>query len=94
MLLIGKTNMDSSPGTFTNSVMMFLETLSMEGEHAGKQWRHRGCNELAGGHVAWRLTGGSISCPASFCGILGLTHLWPGFSQASSTWQLLDRSAS
>jgi aspartyl-tRNA(Asn)/glutamyl-tRNA(Gln) amidotransferase subunit A len=77
MLLIGKTNMDEFGfGTFcTNSGYGVPRNPFDEGRACGgSSGGAAAATSLLEGHVALGVsTGGSISCPASFCGILGLT---------------------
>ena len=77
MLLIGKTNMDEFGfGTFsTNSGYGVPRNPFDEGRACGgSSGGAAAATSLLEGHVALGVsTGGSISCPASFCGVLGLT---------------------
>jgi aspartyl-tRNA(Asn)/glutamyl-tRNA(Gln) amidotransferase subunit A len=75
--LIGKTNMDEFGfGTFsTNSAFgVPRNPYDVERSCGGSSGGAAAAACLLEGHVALGVsTGGSISCPASFCGVLGLT---------------------
>ena len=74
-MLIGKTNMDEFGfGTFsTNSGYRRSAQPVRRGEELRRfERRSGGGGRLLDGHVALGVsTGGSISCPASFCGVVG-----------------------
>ena len=76
-ILIGKTNMDEFGfGTFcTNSAFGIpLNPHDMERSCGGSSGGAAAITALLDRHVALaESTGGSISCPASFCGVIGLT---------------------
>jgi len=76
-ILIGKTNMDEFGfGTFcTNSAFGIpLNPHDMERTCGGSSGGAAAITALLDKHVALaESTGGSISCPASFCGVIGLT---------------------
>jgi aspartyl-tRNA(Asn)/glutamyl-tRNA(Gln) amidotransferase subunit A len=77
MLLIGKTNMDEFGfGTFSTNSGYDVPRNPFDEERAcgGSSGGAAAATSLLEGHVALGVsTGGSISCPASFCGVLGLT---------------------
>jgi aspartyl-tRNA(Asn)/glutamyl-tRNA(Gln) amidotransferase subunit A len=76
-LLLGKTNMDEFGfGTFsTNSAHgVPLNPFDPERACGGSSGGAASAAAMIEGHVALGVsTGGSISCPASFCGVVGLT---------------------
>jgi aspartyl-tRNA(Asn)/glutamyl-tRNA(Gln) amidotransferase subunit A len=76
-LLIGKTNMDEFGfGTFcTNSAYgVPRNPFDTERSCGGSSGGAAAAVALLDGHVALAVsTGGSISCPASFCGVIGMT---------------------
>ncbi|MGD1060030.1 MAG: amidase family protein [Methanomassiliicoccales archaeon] len=76
-VLLGKTNMDEFGfGTFsTNSgYEVPLNPFDVERACGGSSGGAAAATSLLDGHVALGVsTGGSISCPAAFCGVLGLT---------------------
>ena len=76
-LLLGKTNMDEFGfGTFsTNSGFgVPRNPFDLERSCGGSSGGAAAAACLIPGHVALGVsTGGSISCPASFCGVVGLT---------------------
>jgi aspartyl-tRNA(Asn)/glutamyl-tRNA(Gln) amidotransferase subunit A len=76
-ILIGKTNMDEFGfGTFcTNSAFGIpLNPHDIERSCGGSSGGAAAITALLDRHVALaESTGGSISCPASFCGVIGLT---------------------
>ena len=76
-LLVGKTNMDEFGfGTFsTNSAFGIpLNPFDTERSCGGSSGGAAGAVCSLSGHIALGVsTGGSISCPASFCGVTGLT---------------------
>ncbi|MDD1756289.1 MAG: Asp-tRNA(Asn)/Glu-tRNA(Gln) amidotransferase subunit GatA [Methanomassiliicoccales archaeon] len=77
MLLLGKTNMDEFGfGTFSTNSGYDVPRNPFDAGRAcgGSSGGAAAATSLLEGHVALGVsTGGSISCPASFCGVLGLT---------------------
>ncbi|MDD1770631.1 MAG: Asp-tRNA(Asn)/Glu-tRNA(Gln) amidotransferase subunit GatA [Methanomassiliicoccales archaeon] len=75
-LLLGKTNMDEFGfGTFSTNSGFDVPRNPFDIEKAcgGSSGGAAAATSLLDGHVALGVsTGGSISCPASFCGVLGL----------------------
>ncbi len=88
--LIGKTNMDEFGfGTFsTNSGYgVPRNPFDIERSCGGSSGGAAAAACLIPGHIALGVsTGGSISCPASFCGVVGLT---PTYGRVSR-WGLID----
>ncbi len=89
-LLLGKTNMDEFGfGTFsTNSAYGVPKNpFDLERSCGGSSGGAAAAACLIPGHLALGVsTGGSISCPASFCGVVGLT---PTYGRVSR-WGLID----
>ncbi len=89
-LLIGKTNMDEFGfGTFsTNSGFgVPRNPFDVQRSCGGSSGGAAAAASLIPGHLALGVsTGGSISCPASFCGVVGLT---PTYGRVSR-WGLID----
>ncbi len=89
-LLLGKTNMDEFGfGTFsTNSGYGVPKNpFDLERSCGGSSGGAAATACLLPGHIALGVsTGGSISCPASFCGVVGLT---PTYGRVSR-WGLID----
>ncbi len=77
MFLIGKTNMDEFGfGTFSTNSGYGVPRNPFDEERVcgGSSGGAAAATSLLEGHVALGVsTGGSISCPATFCGVLGLT---------------------
>jgi aspartyl-tRNA(Asn)/glutamyl-tRNA(Gln) amidotransferase subunit A len=76
-LLLGKTNMDEFGfGTFSTNSAFEVPLNPFDAERAcgGSSGGAAAAAAAIEGHVALGVsTGGSISCPASFCGVVGLT---------------------
>jgi|ADurb_Met_01_Slu_FD_contig_121_100173_length_2234_multi_2_in_0_out_0_2 aspartyl-tRNA(Asn)/glutamyl-tRNA(Gln) amidotransferase subunit A len=93
-LLIGKTNMDEFGfGSFsTNSgIGIPRNPFDVGRSCGGSSGGAAAAASLIADHVALGVsTGGSISCPASFCGVIGLT---PTYGRVSR-WGLIDYSNS
>jgi aspartyl-tRNA(Asn)/glutamyl-tRNA(Gln) amidotransferase subunit A len=89
-LLIGKTNMDEFGfGTFSTNSAFGVPRNPFDRDRAcgGSSGGAAAAACLLPGHVALGVsTGGSISCPASFCGVVGLT---PTYGRVSR-WGLID----
>ena len=93
-LLIGKTNMDEFGfGSFSANSAIGIPRNPFDPERCcgGSSGGAAGAASLLDGHLAMGVsTGGSISCPASFCGVVGLT---PTYGRVSR-WGLIDYGSS
>lgn len=76
-ILLGKTSMDEFGfGTFSTNSAFDIPCNPFDTERScgGSSGGAACAASLIGGHIALGVsTGGSISCPASFCGVVGLT---------------------
>ena len=93
-LLIGKTNMDEFGfGTFSTNSATGVPRNPFDAERScgGSSGGAAAAASLLDDHLAIGVsTGGSISCPASFCGVVGLT---PTYGRVSR-WGLIDYGSS
>lgn len=93
-LLIGKTNMDEFGfGSFSANSAIGVPRNPFDPERCcgGSSGGAAAAASLLDGHLAVGVsTGGSISCPASFCGVVGLT---PTYGRVSR-WGLIDYGTS
>ncbi len=89
-LLIGKTNMDEFGfGSFSTNSATGVPRNPYDAERScgGSSGGAAAAASMLEGHLAVGVsTGGSISCPASFCGVVGLT---PTYGRVSR-WGLID----